>query len=129
MEASVDILVKVAQISVRGQASVNQAASPNPASSAAAASSVVTPVAAPQTFGTQQSASLAETRAAQNLAAKAAAGLNLNYQSEKTQNSASEESVFEEASGNGIPSLSLDAQQGVGAGAKRSSSPGLSLKK
>ena len=135
MEASVDILVKVAQISVRGQASVNQAASPNPASSAAAASSVVTPVAAPQTFVTQQSASLAETRAAQNLAAKAAAGLNLNYQPERFQNSGNEESVFEETSANGIPSLSLGAQQNGGAGGaglaagKRNSSPGLSLKK
>ena len=131
MEASVDILVKVAQISVRGQASVNQAASPNPASSA----TVVTPVAAPQTFVTQQSASLAETRAAQNLAAKAAAGLNLNYQPERFQNSGNEESVFEETSANGIPSLSLGAQQNGGAGGaglaagKRNSSPGLSLKK
>ena len=139
MEASVDILVKVAQISVRSQAGANQAggqlggqaAASKLVSSGAVASQSV----ASQPITNQPPINLAETRAAQNLAAKAAAGLNLNYQPERFQNSGNEESVFEETSANGIPSLSLGAQQNGGAGGaglaagKRNSSPGLSLKK
>ena len=136
MEASVDILVKVAQLSVRGQASASQAAAPKAAS---LAGSVPTSPAsqhftAPQPVADQQPAapqtiSLAETRAAQNKAARAAAGLNLNYQDEKFQSSGNEETVFEDTAGSGIPSLSLGAQQNMASGAKRTSSPGLSLKK
>ena len=152
MEASVDILVKVAQISVRSQAGANQAggqvggqAGANQAGGQlggqAAASKLVSSGAvasqsvASQPITNQPPINLAETRAAQNLAAKAAAGLNLNYQPERFQNSGNEESVFEETSANGIPSLSLGAQQNGGAGGaglaagKRNSSPGLSLKK
>ena len=157
MEASVDILVKVAQISVRSQAGANQAganqaggqvggqAGANQAGGQlggqAAASKLVSSGAvasqsvASQPITNQPPINLAETRAAQNLAAKAAAGLNLNYQPERFQNSGNEESVFEETSANGIPSLSLGAQQNGGAGGaglaagKRNSSPGHSLKK
>ena len=139
MEASLDILVKVAQISVRGQAGNGQTASgkpagqfANPVTSPIANSNFASPVSA--SIAPKASTSLAETRAAQNMAARAAAGHNVSYQdlaapSLANQNLDYAEPGFEDGADNGIPSLTLSSRQNMETRETRRTAPGLSLKK